>query len=96
MYSIHRLAGEREWEAVIVPERFDQLIEILKWRRDVRRFRPDAVDAELVVRILAVAQMAPSVGYSQPWRFVLVESEAARARLRANFESENEAAAARG
>ncbi|MEP7366611.1 MAG: nitroreductase family protein, partial [Acidobacteriota bacterium] len=79
---------------MIVPESFDQLVEILKWRRDVRHFRPDAVDGELVERILAVARMAPSVGYSQPWRFVLVESVASRARLRANFELENEAAAA--
>src|SRR5688572_8321812 len=63
---------EREWKPVIVPESFDQLVEILKWRRDVRRFRPDPVDAELVERLLSVSQMAPSVGYSQPWRFVLV------------------------
>ena len=85
---------EREWKPVIVPESFDQLVEILKWRRDVRRFRPDPVDAELVGRLLSVSQMAPSVGYSQPWRFVLVESEQVRAELRANFEAENEAAAA--
>lgn len=96
MYSIHRQVAAREKVAVIVPESFDQPVEVLKWRRDVRRYRPDAVDAELVARVLAAARMAPTVGYSQPWRFVLVEPPEVRARLRANFEARNEAAAARG
>jgi nicotinate-nucleotide--dimethylbenzimidazole phosphoribosyltransferase len=49
-------------------------------RRDVRRFRPDAVDDELVHRLLAAAHAAPSVGHSQPWRFVLVRDPRTRER----------------
>jgi hypothetical protein len=36
-------------------------------RRDVRRFRPDPVPAEVLERVLSAAHAAPSVGHSQPW-----------------------------
>ena len=63
----------------------DSLAALLVWRRDVRRFVRDAVDPALVDRLLDAACLAPSVGYSQPWRFVLVDSPDARAAVRANF-----------
>jgi 5,6-dimethylbenzimidazole synthase len=63
----------------------DTLSELLIWRRDVRRFVRDAIDPALVDRLLDAACLAPSVGYSQPWRFVLVDSPDARAAVRANF-----------
>ena len=47
-------------------------------RRDVRRFRPDPLGPELVARVLGAAHAAPSVGHSQPWRFVLVTDPATR------------------
>lgn len=62
---------------------------LLRWRRDVRRFRRDPVPQALVERALDLACLAPSVGNSQPWRFVAVESRAARAAVRANFRSAN-------
>ena len=62
---------------------------LLRWRRDVRHFRPDPIAPDLLDRLLDAACLAPSVGYSQPWRFVLVESEAAREAVRANFEGAN-------
>jgi nicotinate-nucleotide--dimethylbenzimidazole phosphoribosyltransferase len=49
-------------------------------RRDVRRFRPDPIDDALVRRLLAAAHAAPSVGHSQPWRFVLVRDPGTRER----------------
>lgn len=49
-------------------------------RRDVRRYRPDAIPPEIVRRILEAAHSAPSVGHSQPWRFVLVTDPATRER----------------
>src|SRR5260370_36800554 len=59
--------------------------ELLKWRRDVRSFRSDPVDARLLEHLICLASLAPSVGYSQPWRFVLVESDKCRESVRANF-----------
>src|SRR5262249_56068777 len=65
---------------------------LVRWRRDVRRFRASGVDGRLVEKLLALASHAPSVGLSQPWRFVLVETETRRAAIRENFARANEAA----
>jgi 5,6-dimethylbenzimidazole synthase len=67
----------------------DQLAELFAWRRDVRRFRPDPVAPELIRRLLDQTGLAPSVGLSEPWRFVMVDSEPARAAALANFEAAN-------
>lgn len=58
---------------------------LLRWRRDVRRFRPDPVDPRLIETLAQAAALAPSVGNSQPWRFVLVESAARREAALASF-----------
>lgn len=63
--------------------------ELLGWRRDVRRFLETPLDPDLVETLLAQAHMAPSVGNSQPWRFVLVEDEVRRDAVRANFREAN-------
>jgi len=71
------------------PEFYPGLVELLRWRRDVRRFRPDALPEATVLALLRVAQLAPSVGLSQPWRFMRVRSAPARAAVRANFQQCN-------
>ena len=71
-----------------------RLVELLTWRRDVRRFRADALPEGLLEHLLEIAALAPSVGLSQPWRFVLVEDLGRRAEVRQNFERANAAALA--
>lgn len=66
-----------------------ELEALLVWRRDVRRFRRDALPPGMLERLLGLAELAPSVGLSQPWRFVRVASPERRALVRANFESAN-------
>jgi len=66
-----------------------RLAELMCWRRDVRRFLPDPVPADTLRAILASLDSAPSVGLSQPWRIVRVESEAVRARVADNFRAAN-------
>lgn len=66
-----------------------ELEELLQWRRDVRRFRRDPLPEGELERLLSLAELAPSVGLSQPWRFVRVTSPAARAAVRRNFEAAN-------
>jgi 5,6-dimethylbenzimidazole synthase len=68
--------------------------ELLHWRRDVRRFRRDPVDPALVRHLLDLACLAPSVGMSQPWRFVLVETSERRRAVRDNFAQANREALA--
>ena len=58
---------------------------LLTWRRDVRRFRRDPLPQGAVERLLELACLAPSVGLSQPWRFVLVDDPSRRAEVRRNF-----------
>jgi 5,6-dimethylbenzimidazole synthase len=66
-----------------------RLRELLTWRRDVRRFRRDTLPSGALERLIGLACLAPSVGLSQPWRFVLVDTPACRAAIRANFEKCN-------
>lgn len=67
---------------------------LFRWRRDVRRFRPDPVPCETVARLLHLSALAPSVGLSEPWRWVRVESTRARAAARENYQVANQAALA--
>ena len=62
-----------------------RLRELLLWRRDVRRFRPDPLPQGVLENLIELACLAPSVGLSQPWRFVVVEDGARRAAVRDNF-----------
>ncbi|MBT5047293.1 MAG: 5,6-dimethylbenzimidazole synthase [Rhodospirillaceae bacterium] len=70
----------------------DQLTDLLRWRRDVRRFMTTPLPAGLLESLLAQACLAPSVGNSQPWRFVVVEDPNRRSLVRENFISCNAAA----
>jgi len=63
-----------------------QLGELFRWRRDVRRFRATPVSTAQRDALFDVAALAPSVGLSQPWRFVTVDDPDRRAAVRANFE----------
>jgi 5,6-dimethylbenzimidazole synthase len=68
------------------------LTKLFAWRRDVRRFKPDPVPPALIEDLIRIAALAPSVGNSQPWRFVSVETAAAREAVIANFNACNAAA----
>src|SRR5579863_936235 len=69
-----------------------RLRELLAWRRDVRRFRRKKLPEGAIERLIETACLAPSVGLSQPWRFVLVDAPERRAAIRANFAECNKAA----
>jgi 5,6-dimethylbenzimidazole synthase len=69
-----------------------QLDQLFKWRRDVRHFSTAPVPAALLDELLGVACLAPSVGLSQPWRFVMVDEPVRRTAIRADFEACNRCA----
>lgn len=62
------------------PAQRDALYAVVAARRDVRRFRADPVPDDVVTRVLSAAHAAPSVGHSQPWRFILVRDPDLRDR----------------
>lgn len=61
---------------------------VIAERRDMRHFRPDPVDPELLARLLWAAHHAPSVGYMQPWRFIRITDRGLRERMHALVEVE--------
>jgi len=69
---------------------------IVRARRDVRTgFLPDEpIDDEVLNRVLAAAHAAPSVGFSQPWDFVLVRDRATREAVHRIVERQRAAYAA--
>lgn len=67
--------------------------DLVRWRRDVRRFKPDPVSSETLNGILRLADQSPSVGNSQPWRIVSVVDGDTRRRIRSSFDVENARAA---
>lgn len=62
-------------------------------RRDVRTFLPDEVPEEKLHTILQAAHHAPSVGFMQPWNFVIVSSDEVKERLAWAAEKERRALA---
>jgi 5,6-dimethylbenzimidazole synthase len=66
------------------------LYALLRWRRDVRQFRREALPRGTIERLIDVACLSPSVGLSEPWRFVLVEDAARRAAICCCFEECNQ------
>ncbi|WP_138731942.1 5,6-dimethylbenzimidazole synthase [Modestobacter excelsi] len=73
-----RAADPAGW-ALPVADR-DGLYRAIGARRDVRRYRPDPVPEDVLTRVLGAAHQAPSVGHSQPWRFVVVRDAGLRDR----------------
>ncbi len=66
-----------------------RLEDLFRWRRDVRRFLPDPVPDDVIDGLIGLAALAPSVGNSQPWRFVKVADPGRRERVIENFEACN-------
>lgn len=83
------LARAPQW-----PERFlAELHDLFVWRRDERHFRTDPLPDGLVASLVETACLAPSVGNSQPWRFVEVHGGPRREAVIAIFDRENAVAA---
>jgi len=74
------------------PEFRSRFHDLLKWRRDVRHFKPDPVNPDHLQSCLEAFTLAPSVGLSEPWRIVRVKSPTARASALQNFKAANDEA----
>ena len=75
-------------------EQVQTLQDIISARRDVRgnNFLDKQIPKEDLEKILESAMHAPSVGYSQPWKFVVIDDENIKKEIRENFDVENEKA----
>lgn len=78
----------------ISEEERDAVYKTIFGRRDVRSFfKPDPIDEKVLLRILDASHHAGSVGYMQPWNFLVVKDGALRRRVKDSFEREREEAA---
>jgi coenzyme F420-0:L-glutamate ligase/coenzyme F420-1:gamma-L-glutamate ligase len=60
---------------------YEDFRELIRQRRTVRAYRPDAIDIAVIERAVEDACWAPSPHHAQPWRFALITSEQRRRRL---------------
>lgn len=67
-------------DAWALPDDIGALGRVIGARRDIRRFRPDPVPEAVLGTVLEAGHRGPSVGHSQPWRFIVVTEAATRDR----------------
>ncbi len=69
------------------------LYKVIFSRRDVRgQFRPDPIPDHVISRILYAAHHAPSVGFMQPWNFIIIRSKSVRKQIHDVFKQANQEA----
>jgi 5,6-dimethylbenzimidazole synthase len=67
--------------------------EAIERRRDMRSFLPDPIPHATLARLLAAAHRAGSVGFSQPWNFLVVDDPEIRIQIQSHVEAERVRAA---
>lgn len=85
---------QHDQEAHHSQERFSQrdreaIYDVIRARRDIRHFTSQPIPSAVLERILEAAHHAPSVGFMQPWNFILITSEIIRQRVRESFDKTN-------
>ena len=59
----------------------DDLLKIMKYRRSIRRYKPDDVPNELLDIIMEAGRWAPSGDNNQPWRFIVVRDPEVKGKM---------------
>ena len=72
-------------------EERDAVYKSIYLRRDVRgQFKSDPIPDDVLARIIKAAHHAPSVGFSQPWNFILIKDSETKAKIKKSFKEEKE------
>jgi 5,6-dimethylbenzimidazole synthase len=75
------------------PQKKQGLYEAIYKRRDIRHFNSDPIDPEVLGRILDAAHHAGSVGFMQPWNFLIIHDQKLKEKVASNFKSASAVAA---
>jgi 5,6-dimethylbenzimidazole synthase len=75
------------------PDAVEAVYRAIWGRRDIRQFRSDPLPEAVLWRLLDAAHHAPSVGFMQPWNFIVVRDRATKAQVKDLYERERLAAA---
>ena len=70
----------------------DAVYDAIFKRRDVRHFEPEDISDEMIYKLLEAAHHAPSVGFMQPWNFIVIRDPKTKEKVKECFERENRAA----
>jgi nitroreductase len=77
---------EKTWPAEVLMD-YDNLLELVKNTRSIRRFKPDPIPDEFIDKIIEVARQAPSGFNQQPWEYVIVKSPELRQKITESFKT---------
>ncbi|MDY7019153.1 MAG: nitroreductase family protein [Chloroflexota bacterium] len=66
-----------------------EVLEAIKTRRSIRRYRPEHVDEDKINAVIEAARWAPSWGNTQCWKFIVVKGEAVKSQLAETLASWN-------
>lgn len=55
--------------------------EVIKTRRSVRKYKPDPIPEEILMKILNAARIAPSGNNRQPWKFIVIKDEERKKKM---------------
>ena len=61
--------------------KYEDFLELMKYRRSIRKFKPDPIPDEYVTKILDAAHYAMSGANSQPWEFIVVRDPAVKEKV---------------
>jgi len=61
------------------------VMEALRTRRSIRKYRKEPVKQEILEEILDIARWSPSAGHSQPWEFITVTDSKTKNKLSKSF-----------
>jgi nitroreductase len=67
---------------------YDSLLDLVKERRTIRKFKPDPIPDDYIEKIIEVARWAPSGFNTQPWEFIVIKDKKLKedlARLSAEY-----------
>jgi len=64
------------------------IYQIITSRRSIRKYKPDPVETEKLLRVLEAARMAPSACNKQPWHLIVIRDEKIKTRLQTVYNRE--------
>lgn len=64
------------------------LIDLLKTRRSIRKYKPDAVEKHKLDMVLESARLAPSAANRQPWHFIVITDKTIKVNLKSAYSAE--------
>ncbi len=69
---------------------YQNLLELVKNRRSIRRFKPEPIPDDYVEKVIEVARWAPSGANSQPWEFIVIKEKELKDRIVALIKEQSE------